>query len=52
MATPYIRRRDRLVVTERIDYFGKVIAEIVAGKQPSIVVAPFHPARFARSRSA
>ena len=31
---------------------GKVIAEIVAGKQPSIDVAPFHPARFARSRSA
>lgn len=28
MAKPYIRRRDRLVVTERIDYSGKVIAEV------------------------
>jgi N-methylhydantoinase A len=28
MAAPYIGRRDRLVVTERIDYSGKVIAEV------------------------
>ena len=28
MAAPYIPRRDRLVVTERIDYSGKVIAEV------------------------
>ena len=28
MATPYISRRDRLVVTERIDYSGKVVAEV------------------------
>ena len=28
MAGPYIGRRDRLVVTERIDYSGKVIAEV------------------------
>jgi glycine/D-amino acid oxidase-like deaminating enzyme len=25
---------------------GKIIAEIVAGKQPSIDVAPFRPGRF------
>ncbi len=28
MAAPYIMRRDRLVVTERTDYSGKVIAEV------------------------
>jgi N-methylhydantoinase A len=28
MAAPYISRRDRLVVTERIDYSGKVVAEV------------------------
>jgi N-methylhydantoinase A len=28
MAAPYITRRDRLVVTERTDYSGKVIAEV------------------------
>ncbi|MGE3874605.1 MAG: hydantoinase/oxoprolinase family protein [Parvibaculaceae bacterium] len=28
MATPYIRRRDRLIVTERVDYSGKVITGI------------------------
>jgi N-methylhydantoinase A len=28
MAAPYIARRDRLVVTERIDYSGKVINEV------------------------
>lgn len=28
MAPPYIRRRDRLVVTERIDYSGKIVAEV------------------------
>lgn len=28
MAAPYIRRRDRLVVAERIDYSGKVIVDV------------------------
>ena len=28
MASPYIARKDRLVVTERIDYSGKVITEV------------------------
>ena len=32
VAPPYIRRRDRLEVTERVDYAGKVLTEVERGR--------------------